>query len=188
MSNEVLLISEAYIKENSFVEGNIDGKMLSPVVRVVQDRYMHTMLGTTLYRKLQDMVKNRQSTPIPDSYRALIEDYVQPSLLWYVLADLPVPLQYKVVPKGVVQRSDATIQTTSTTDRKELMDYCRGYAEWYAQRAIDYLRANASLYPEYTSPGAGCDNIAPARTQYSTGIYLGRTPYGSKGEFRDKYK
>lgn len=187
MSNDVLFISETYIKDNSFVESSIDGKLLSPVVRLVQDRYIHTMLGTALYRKLQDMIRNRQTTPIPEPYAVLLEDYIQVSLLWYTLADLPIPLQYKLVPKGVITRSDATIQTTSSTDRKELMDHCRGYAELYAQRAINYLRANASIYPEYTSPG-GCDSIEPARTQYSTGIYLGRTPYGNRGDFRDKYK
>lgn len=188
MTTDVLFLSEKYIKDNSFISDNVDPKQLFPTLRAVQDRYIHTMLGTALYKKLQQMVKDVQTTPLPDDYKVLLEDYVQPSLLWYTLADMPIPMQYKVVNKGVIQRSDNTVQITSTTDRKELSDYCNGYAQWYAQRAIDYLRANSGKYPEYTSPGSGCDTIHPDKSQYTTGIYLGGSYSGRKREYRDKYK
>lgn len=188
MSKNILFISEKYIKENSFVSDNIDPKHLHPVLKGVQDMHIHPMLGTKLYLKLQDLVKNSSSTPLPDDYKVLLEDYVQDALLWYTLAELPVPLQMQLVNKGVVLRTGDSMTTSSSTDRKDLMDYCQKYAQWYAQRVINYLRDNREKYPEYSDTGSGCSDIRPDVTQYNTGIYLGRTTTGRRGEFRDKYK
>lgn len=188
MSKNILFLSEKFIKENSFVSDNVDPKHLHPVLKAVQDMYIHHMLGTPLYNKLQELVKNDQVTPIPADYKLLLEEYIQDSLLWYMLAELPVPLQMQVVNKGVVLRNGDAMQVSSTTDRKDLTDYCQKYAKWYAQRAIDYLRDNKDKYPEYMAPSEGCSDIRPDATQYNTGIFLGRTRSGRRGEFRDKYK
>ncbi|GEP95572.1 DUF6712 family protein [Chitinophaga cymbidii] len=188
MSKKILFLSEKYIKENSFVSDNVNPKDLLPTVKAVQDIYIHPMLGTALYNKLQDLVMNQNTTPIPADYVSLLDYYILDALLWYALADMPIPLQMKLVNKGVVQRADATIAVSSTSDRKELHDYCKSKAEWYAQRAINYLRANTDKYPDYIDPGTGCDVILPDRTQFSTGIFLGASAGRRRRNFGDKYQ
>lgn len=188
MSKNILFLSEQFIKDNSFVSDNVDPKQLLPTLKAVQDIQIHPMLGTALYNKLQDLVKNEGTTPIPADYKTLLDDYLADSLLWYTLADLPVPLQFKMVNKGIVTRSGDAMQVASTTDRKELVDYCQNKAQWYSQRVIDYLRANSSKYPEYKSPGSDCSTIHPDKTQYRTGMYLGSTSPRKPRDFGDKYQ
>lgn len=188
MSRNILFLSEQYIKDNSFVSENVDPKHIMPMVKPVQDLKIHHLLGSALYKKLQDYVDAQDTTPIPEDYRVLLEDYLQDTLLWYVLAHLPIPLQMKLVNKGVIQQADQFIQVSSSTDRKEFSDECEHFAEWYAQRAIEYLRANTAKYPDYLNPGSGCDTIQPDRTQYRTGIFMGGTAARKERTFRNKYR
>ena len=47
---------------------------------------------------------------------------------------------------------------------------------YYAQRAIQYLKANTASFPEVISPVSAADTIRPTFTQYFNGIHIpGRT-------------
>jgi len=171
MSKPILFISEQTLKNTSMLSGNVDPKLLMPTVKAVQDRYILPLLGTRLYNKLQDLVLN--NTVVAGPYKDLLDDYIADVQVWYTLADMPYPLRYKMINKGVVTREGEAIQTVSATDVERLMAYCSNYAQYYAERTIEYLRANTSLYPEYINPGATSDTIRPDYTQYVGGIYLG---------------
>lgn len=185
MSKNILFISEQKLKDSSMLSENVDPKQLLPTVKAVQDRYIHPMLGTKLYEKLQSDV---QSGTVSGNYKKLLDDYITDSLVWYTLAEIPVPLQYKMINKGVVLRTGEALQTTSFTDVQNLMDYCKGWAKWYAQRVIEYLCENQVLFPEYVNPGSGSDTIHPDTTQYDCGIYLGSGCTSDNRTFEEKYQ
>lgn len=185
MSKNILFISEQKLKDSSFLSDNIDPKQLLPTVKAVQDRYLHPLLGTALYEKLQALITQ---PPVPaGEYKTLLDEYLTDVVVWYTLGEMPMPLYYKLLNKGVVLRTGEAIQTTSFQDVQNMMNYCRDYAKYYAQRAIEYLCANAVKFPEYTNPGSAADTLQPDNTQYDCGIYLGNQWPDSRS-FEEKYQ
>jgi len=185
MSKNILFISEQKLKDSSMLSDNVDPKQLLPTVKAVQDRHVHTMLGTALYTKLQADV---EAGTVTGDYKTLLDDYITDTLVWYTLSEMPMPLQYKLINKGVVTRTGEAIQTVSFTEVQALMDYCRNWAQWYAQRTIDYLCANSTKYPEYVNPGSASDTIHPDYTQYTCGIYLGPVKCNEGRTFEERYQ
>lgn len=184
MSKNILFISEQKLKDTSFLSDNVDPKQLLPTVKMVQDMYLHPLLGTALYNKLETDVAADAITGV---YKTLLDDYLTDVLIWYTLGEMPMPLQYKLLNKGVVTRTGEAIQTTSFSDVQNMVNYCMSKARWYAQRAIDYLCQNSTSFPEYVNPGSGSDTIHPDRTQYDCGIFLGRTIKDTRS-FEEKYQ
>jgi len=164
---------------------NVDPKHLLPIVKVVQDRFILPMLGTNLYAKLQDMVS---SDTVTGDYKTLLDEYITDAQVWYTLAELPISIQYKLINKGVVIRTGEAIQTVSFSDVQSLMDNFRINAKFYAQRAIDYLCENQTLFPEYINPGNGSDIIHPDQTQYECGIFLGGQCREDTRSFEERYQ
>jgi hypothetical protein len=185
MSKNILFISEQKLKDSSMLSNNVDPKLLLPTVKAVQDRHIHTMLGTSLYNKLQTDV---QTNTVAGDYKTLLDEYITDALLWYTLSEMPMPLQYKLINKGVVTRTGEAIQTVSFTEVQALMDYCRNWAQWYAQRVMDYLCANSTKYPEYINPGSASDTLHPDLTQYTCGINLGILSTDDKRTFEERYQ
>lgn len=187
MSKNILFISEQKLKDSSFLSDNVDPKQLLPTVKAVQDMLILPLLGSSLYNKLQTLI---EAGTVPDGvYKTLLDDYITDVLVWYVLAEMPMPLQYKLVNKGVVTRTGESIQTASYSDVQSMTDYCSKRAKFYAQRAIDYLCEHNTDYPEYINPGSGADTIHPDRTQYECGIFLGNPGCLDDGRtFEEKYQ
>lgn len=172
MSKNIIFISEQTIKDSTFLSDNVDPKQLLPTVKAVQDRFILPLMGSRLYKKVQDLV-DASPTPVPEPYKALLDDYIRDTLLWYVLAFMPMPLMYKYLNKGVMTRTAETAQQATFSDGQAMAAYCKDFAEDYAQKAINHLKANASTYPEYENPDCGIDGVHPDDTQYDCGIYLG---------------
>ncbi|WP_212005746.1 hypothetical protein [Chitinophaga sp. HK235] len=171
MSKNILFISEQKLKDTTFLSDNVDPKQLLPTVKAVQDMYILPLLGTALYNKLQGMVS---APPVPDGpYKLLLDEYITDALVYYVLANMPMVLQYKLLNKGVMLRNGEYMQTSTFQEVQSMKDDCLVKAKFYAQRAIDYLCAHPTLYPEYINPGSTVDTVHPDRTQYDCGIYLG---------------
>lgn len=184
MSKNILFISEQKLKDTTFLSDNVDPKQLLPTVKAAQDRYVHTLLGTALYTRLQNDVT---ANTVAGDYKILLDDYLTDVLIWYTLSEIPMPLLFKMLNKGVVTRTGETMQVTSTTDALSMVKWCRDWAEWYAQRAADYLCANSEKYPEYINPGSSADTIMPDTTQYTSGLFLGCTRPDTR-TFEEKYQ
>jgi hypothetical protein len=85
----------------------------------------------------------------------------------------------KVVNSGVMQRIVDDGTTVSFTDIDKLAEMCRGQAEWYKQRLLDYLCANSSDFPEYSDCDSG--EVSAERMNYAGGLNLETYTKTSKG-------
>ena len=100
MSNNILLMSDEMIKERTSIHGNIDAKLIYPDIKVAQDMYILPVLGTALYNKLQTAVNANDWTNLTN-YKNLLDIYVLDTLMYYVLAELPMTMGYQFWNKGV---------------------------------------------------------------------------------------
>jgi len=168
----VIFISEQALKDNSIINENVDMKVLLPTIKLAQEKFMLPILGTGLYNQIKTQVS---AATVSVLNKTLLDDYIQPALIWWIMAEAPMPLTYKFMNKSVATRSSENANAASLNDLLKLEERFKDNAEWYSQRITNYLLTNSILYPLYLSPGNTIDTIVPKRTMYSTGMFLGNT-------------
>lgn len=166
----VLFISEQYIKDSSYIDENVDIKLLRNNILETQDMRIRGIIGTGIYDQLKTQVQNSTKTALNNT---LLDDYIKPALKYWVLHDSALILTFKVMNKSIVKRNSENSETIQTTDLDRLMDHFKIRAEYYSERITKYLIENESSYPLYTSPGDGVDTEHPKKNNYTQGLYLG---------------
>jgi len=183
-----LFISVSTIKERTGLHANVDDKLILPEIKTAMDMYIHPLLGSGLYERLQDGVNNNNLTA---DEVALLDNFVTDTLIYYVLSELPTGLSYQFYNKGLVRK---TSDNTDQPQMQDLLDISARYrkrAEFYAERMVKFLKQNAAQgkYNLYLNPGSGLDAIHPDNSAYSTTIYLGDCEgCGSGLSFEEKYQ
>ena len=181
----VLFISETFLKDNTLLHENIDCKYLRPVVLMCQDIHIQHKIGTTLYNELKTQITNSTLTA---ANLTLLEDYIQPSLLYWVQAEAPTAISYKFLNKGVHQQSSENSSNASLDEINFISKRYKDKAEWYTERLVTFLLENESSYPAYANPDDGLDTIQPDTRTYTTGMFLGRRPKFISLEDKYEYK
>lgn len=152
---EVLFISDVYIKKYTIVNGAVDPNLLYPSVYLAQDKYLAPYLGDSLFEKLKDDIANNT---LAGDYQTLVNDYCRKVVLWWTMVEAIPSLTYKLDNATLVQRTSEDATPISDTVMKDAIDRAKSNAETYTKRLVDYLCANASLFPEYS------DNVWPQRS------------------------
>jgi hypothetical protein len=165
----VLFISENKLKENSFINENVDDKLLRTTIIQVQDMQVHPLLGSGLYNELKDQITNNN---VSTDNRTLLQDYVQPVIIWWVMADGTIPLTYKFMNKSVVKKNSENSQSAELEELITVANNFKNKAEFYTKRLIKFLEANEVTYPLYLNPGDDIDTLHPLRSAYQTGMNL----------------
>lgn len=189
MSKNILMISEQSFKDYTIASNNIDLKNLTQIIKMTQDRYIHPIVGTALYDKILLLISNGTIGNNGNAvYKTLLDDYLTDTLFNYVLGELPMAMQYKYVNKGVLKRTSENTEQPTFSELQSISEYYKGYAEWYAERTINYLCANGTSYPEYLNPGSDVTTINPVSNQYKCAINLGRGDYEDTRPYSERYQ
>lgn len=178
MSANILFIAEETIKSRTGISNFIDGKQIKPQIKVAQDMYLQSALGSTLYLRLQSGI---DADNLSVNEKTLLNVYVTDCLVWYTMSLLPFALGYQFFSKGVLQKTAEESNTPSRADLELISSGYKQTAEFYKQRMINYLRENYTLYSEYFNTGSGYDVIFPELKAYTCPIYLGggKADYGN---------
>ena len=108
MNEDVLFISQDYLKENSVINDNADFDLIYPTIIMCQDVYLQQAIGTPLYEDLKLAVINYNASPsttIPTNYSNLITYKIQKMLLWYVQMEALPLLKFRFENKGIMVKS-----------------------------------------------------------------------------------
>lgn len=189
--NNVLLVSEDYIKSNSPISNNLDDKYLLPSIAYMQRSNLEETIGSQLLRKLQELVGTSTIDDVENEhYKILLDDYVQDYLMYLAIADVTVSTSFKINNFGLSRNEDEKVYSASYSEvmqmKKYLLDkadYCRfrlqrflianyeRFRELWTWKSISDLRAN--LYS-----ANGCTVVlGGARGKY-IGTPLGSASYG----------
>lgn len=166
--NKVLLISEETLKTYSLVNDNIDGKYLLPAIQTAQDIDLETLIGKALLDKLCKLVETGEIVN-NSKYRTLLDDYITPYLVWQVMSNLQLGINYKLSNSGVITNDDERKSRLDYRNNQLLQEQYKHYADSYAIKLKDYLCNNSNLYPEYLQ----CVNFSHREDVELCGIYLG---------------
>jgi hypothetical protein len=182
-SYNAVFIDEDALKGASIINENVDMKMLTPTIKLVQDKYLLRLLGTGEFVDLQNKIAGvfqdgTSGNTLNTNDTFLLDNYISPLMIWGVLKEAPYELTYKFMNKGVSKMSSTNSQPVSLEEIKTLVDRASNNFDWYSQRIIFYLNANTGLYPEYLVVKT-MDDVAPTSRGYSSKIYLGNGREGT---------
>ncbi|CAB5223968.1 hypothetical protein UFOVP386_15 [uncultured Caudovirales phage] len=145
---EVLFITDEYIKKYTNVNDAVEASVIKPCIYLAQDKEITNWLGTKLMDKLKDDIINNN---LSGDYEYLMDNYVRKATLWWTMTELYPSLLYKLNNGSVVTRESDSARTISKVELEALRDNARANAIFYTSSMIDYLCANNSLFPEYSS-------------------------------------
>jgi hypothetical protein len=163
-----LIVTERWIKDSGLINDNADPKVITPTIVLVQDVYIHPLLGTDLYEEIQSQIAN---DTVSVNNQTLLDSYVLPAILWYVHCEASPAMQYRYMNKGVMTKTTDNAQPVDIGVLKFAMDKWKNFAEMYAQRTTKFLKANTTTYPKYIS-NSDTNDIHPINNSYRCSIYL----------------
>lgn len=168
MAKDILFVNVEYVRDNSMINGNVDNSVIEPFIKKCQDKYIEPILGTDLLEVMKTKVSGGTVT---GAYKTLMDEYIQKTLVeWIVFEGLPF-FNYKITNKAVSKKESDNSTASDLDEIKFLRQNVRDTAEYYSQRITNYLIANQSSFPEYTSNNDS-DDIRPNKSSYFNGIYL----------------
>lgn len=167
MANNAYIITSEYIKIRSQVEDNVDDNLITPVIRKSQIKYIIELLGKTLYEKI---IADIVADTLTGNYKTLVDDYVSPTLLDWVLYEGMPSFNFKITNKAVSTNNSDNSEATTLDVIIYLRNDYKNSAQYMAKQTIKYLCLNSTLFPEYTGEN---DLIQPDKTAYSGQLYLG---------------
>lgn len=165
-----LFISPAKVKRDTALGSTVDEDLLTPYIRIAQDRHIYPALGTDLYEKLEsDIIGDSVS----GAYQTLLNEYIQPALAQFVFVEVGYVMRLRFANNAVVIANSEVGQAAGTNDIKLVMERTQDIAMFYRQRMIDHLTHNVSSFPEYNS-NTGAD-LHPSSDNYFQGLNVNRT-------------
>ena len=169
-----LLISEKYVKTQSNIQDNVWGDFLTPAIREAQDIELQPIIGRPLYKKI---LKEVEEKDVETRFKTLIEDWIQPYLLYQTIVSLIPIIGTKLGNIGTVISNDEHVQNLSSSERENLEYRYRYLADHYKSELQKYLLANKDLYPELTST---CLNNLNLKSSNSLPLWTGGVRHGQR--------
>ena len=115
---------------------------------MAQQVEVQNLLGTDLYNKISaDIIADNLS----GDYLNLVNNYVQPTLIWFAQMTYIPFAAYQIKSGGVFKHSSETAQNVDKNEVDYLVAKAREYANYYSTRMVDYLCFNDNLFPEYNT-------------------------------------
>lgn len=171
--NNILLISEDYIKTNSGLNDNIWGDYLLPAIRETQDIGLQSIIGSALYGSILSKVADGTIRDEENAaYKALLDDHIQVYLMYGTIVSLIPLIGVKLANLGTVISNDEHITNLSQPERDLVSSRYTHLADFYARRMQEWLLANREEFPELDE--CACDTMrANLRSAATTGLWLG---------------
>jgi hypothetical protein len=163
MSLNILFCSRNDIVKRTPLGGNVDPDKVIPFVKTAQDKYLLIALGTVLYNYLQAQVAAGTLTGV---YKTLVDDYIVDTLVHYSMVEALPFLAYSIGNTGITKNLNSE---QGASPNKNDIDYLLqkelATAQFYAERLVNYLIAQNTLYPQYTATTGFSDNVYPDKGQ-----------------------
>lgn len=174
---EILLTSEARVKDYLDISDNTSGKFINVAIRTAQRQHYRTIIGAALFDKLCSLINAETiGTTANAKYKALLDES-QDFLCWRTAAELLNILPLKVGNIGVVKASDENLQPASNEEIIRKQNYYEAQADFCCKELQGWILERSADYPELTEND--CNRIhANLYSAASCGIWLG----GARGK------
>lgn len=155
--------------EHSYINGNVDEKLIKPTISAVQDIYILPLVGTGVYDELGSQIT---SGTLTNANKVLLNSYIRPTILWWVMYEFTFAGHFKYMNKGVMERNSENGQPVRIENLERIAKPHKDKAQHYADRTTKFLLQNQATYPLYFNAGNGIDTVWPDMNNFSTGMNL----------------
>lgn len=169
---EILLSSEAFVKNVTSASDNLSGKYILPSLREAQEIGLRGILGDDLLAKLKDLIKNGTlETESGSVYKTLV-DHCQYYLAYMTIVEVTNKVSYKIGNFGVTKTQDENLQVASQDEIAKMQYYYQSKADACCLDLQNFLLEHRKDYPELTENS--CYKIeSNLHSAASCGIFLG---------------
>ncbi len=181
MSLNIHFITPALLKERVAISSKIDDAQLKPIIKVAQDLNIMPTLGSNLYKRMQEGVRDNNL----NSYeQTLLKDYLTDALVWHTVSMMPTMMGFQFFSKGMLIKTSEESDPPSKGTMELIERKYKSIAEYYTERMIKYLKTYYQLYPQYLSGEINHETIQPDVVAYKPPFFLGipskkRRDYGN---------
>lgn len=163
-----LLVSASKIKAFTEINENVDEALLLANIQIAESIGLQTILGTKFYNHIKNAAQGGTLTPAETT---LLQDYIQPYLIQRAYYECIPAIYMRVMNKSIVVGNTEQGNPISTGDMKYLRSIAMDRFEFYAQRAMDYLKDNPNEFPMYFSYSSN-QGMAPMKENYFGGFHI----------------
>ena len=168
LTAEVLFVNPDYMKRLTQLNGGVEDSVMVPAIILAQDKYLQQYLGTDLLNKLKSDISG---DGVAGDYVTLLDNYVRKATVWWTMVELLPNLYVKLDNGGLVIRTSDKTTPISSDDLHREIENARQNAQFYTSRLVEYLCANQSLFPEYTS-NTSPDMFPESQVYYQNGMTI----------------
>jgi len=154
-----LLINRETLTSLGLIDSNVDEQYIRPSTIKAQEIDLVQLIGENLYNKLCSLIPDAIDLPENANYKDLLDNYIAIYLAYTVMAEIQLPIQYKICNKGIVSTTDDKLISTSMKDCQTMVEFYSKAANYFGNRITSYLCHNTAKFPEYAQTKSG--EVAP---------------------------
>lgn len=178
---DALFIDDKFLKDYAIPGKSLDVDEIYPFVYNAQIIYTQRVLTTPLYNSLVDKIESGATF---STIEWQLVDLVSIALAyWTTYLALPHCL-IRLRNGGVSKSEGEYVKSAELSEMKYIREEMKNLAEFWDQRALDFLCANSASFPLYKTYTDG--DITPAHTGYDCDLYLDNLSY-DEIKFLKKY-
>ena len=155
----ILIVSPAFVKENTVLHYNVDDGYLKPLIDSIQNTFVRPILGSALFDEVQSTDKTKHRNRFKRG--TLIKEYLRDALKWEVCHKYTRIGTYKLNNKGAGTHSGDNFSPLSQQELVTAKSIFKDNADFYRKKLKLYLKANENDYPLYKNPPSGTDVVQP---------------------------
>lgn len=145
-----LLVTPKEVTAQSQLGGNIDSEKLRIPIRTSQDLKIRPILGGALYNKIESLFIAGSGVITLEPYKTLHEDYLKGALILYTASKFKLQTPTDTDNGGSTNYEPDNGRSSGRKDIVAQAQLIENDAEAYAHIMVEYLRANSSIFPEYS--------------------------------------
>jgi len=144
-----LLISVNEVKKRSYLDDNVDDKIIKIGLVNAQEQMLEPTIGTKLYDKL---IEDTEANNMATKYQTLLVDYIWNVLINATMYIVVRNLMFRYTRSGIVQSENSNSRAIDMQQLNGLKHEYDDAYNWHVKKLKLYLNRNASNFPEYLSP------------------------------------
>ena len=174
----VLFLSSDKLKSMVAISNNELDKYLLSSIREAQDIGFQSVVGSTLYNYLKDLIASKDIDKVENMLFKELLDNAQYYIAYLALTNVVMVSNFKLDNVGVYQTEDEKLKPISLNDTFKLKDYYTNKADFYCKRLQEFILRNKTFFRDYMT----CECIANMEgnlySSASCSVFLG----GARGK------
>lgn len=174
-----LLISEGLVRQFTDINNSLDTELIKNNIRVAQDYYLQSVIGTNLYNKIMELVDNGTiSDSANENYKTLLDSWIQDFLLYATYYETLESIYLRPRNNGLLRANGG--ENSDPVD-KDIYNMKRQSIEnkmtYYNERLTNYIIENENIFPELSNADKLYEQVPDFTEKYKSPFVMKNQMY-----------